>query len=142
MKQFILLVLSVSAYITLCVCEDSFSDWLQRGHVARRSAPESRLFGGKPKSKRDSNYAIKMLMEELLNELNESEERHKETQMNQMKNLLEKEMSKRKAFWQPMMGGPLPVETRLASFGSRIEPDRTEPGSGPNGIKAMRYGRR
>ncbi len=47
---------------------------------------------------------------------------------------------KRKAFWQSM-GGPLPVQTRLASFGSRIEPDRTG-GSQPQRFKAMRYGRR
>ena len=44
-------------------------------------------------------------------------------------------------FWQPM-GGPLPVQTRFVSFGSRLEPDRTSKQEGPGGIKAMRYGRR
>ena len=44
----------------------------------------------------------------------------------------------KKAFWQPM-NGPLPVQTRIASFGSRIEPNREA--QGPAGFKAMRYGR-
>ncbi len=50
-------------------------------------------------------------------------------------------MRKRQSgFWQPM-GGPLPVETRFVSFGSRLEPDKPVQTSGA-GIKAMRYGRR
>lgn len=49
-------------------------------------------------------------------------------------------VSKRKAFWQPM-SGPLPVETRLASFGSRIEPEGDS--SHRIGVlKTMRYGRK
>ena len=48
-------------------------------------------------------------------------------------------MAKRKPFWQPM-GGPLPVETRLASFGTKIIPDDSH--NAPNRFKAMRYGRR
>ena len=47
---------------------------------------------------------------------------------------------KRNTFWRPM-GGPLPVQTRFVSFGSRLEPDRAQD-NGPAGIKAMRYGRR
>lgn len=47
---------------------------------------------------------------------------------------------KRKAFWQPM-SGPLPVETRLASFGSRIEANQGSPKINPNILKAMRYGK-
>ncbi|ELT91919.1 hypothetical protein CAPTEDRAFT_216446 [Capitella teleta] len=47
---------------------------------------------------------------------------------------------KRGSFWRPM-GGPLPVQTRFVSFGSRLEPDHTKD-DGPAGIKAMRYGRR
>ncbi len=49
------------------------------------------------------------------------------------------EMAKRKAFWQ-QLGGPLPVATRLASFGSKIEPDGSRVSS--HAFKAMRYGRR
>lgn len=51
----------------------------------------------------------------------------------------ENEVSKRNSFWQPM-GGPVPVETRFVSFGSRLEPEDANVAKG--GIKAMRYGRR
>ena len=46
---------------------------------------------------------------------------------------------KRNPFWQ-QIGGPLPVATRLASFGSKIEPDGSRTSS--HAFKAMRYGRR
>ena len=46
----------------------------------------------------------------------------------------------KKAFWQPV-GGPLPIETRLVSFGTRLgNDDRLQ--NIAAGIKAMRYGRR
>lgn len=51
-----------------------------------------------------------------------------------------KNPQKRSSYWRPM-GGPLPVQTRFVSFGSRLEPDHTKE-EGPVGIKAMRYGRR
>lgn len=44
---------------------------------------------------------------------------------------------KRNFAWQPM-GGPLPVETRLVAFGSKLGPGGGEGGSSN---KAMRYGR-
>lgn len=48
-------------------------------------------------------------------------------------------LEKRNPFWQ-QIGGPLPVNTRLASFGSKIEPDGSRTSS--HAFKAMRYGRR
>ena len=42
-------------------------------------------------------------------------------------------------FWQPM-GGPLPVETRLVSFGNRLQGEGGTTGPGSSN-KAMRYGR-
>ncbi|CAH1787053.1 unnamed protein product [Owenia fusiformis] len=47
-------------------------------------------------------------------------------------------MEKKDAFWQPM-GGPLPIETRLASFGRPIVQANADNGAKPN---PMRYGKR
>ncbi len=86
---------------------------------------------------REENQALaKMLLDELIMEL------QKEAAAQEAKRFspdLNREMAKRKAFWQ-QIGGPLPVATRLASFGSKIEPDGSRVSS--HAFKAMRYGRR
>ena len=56
------------------------------------------------------------------------------------RNIDEMVAAKRNAFWAPM-AGPLPVETRFAGFGSRIEPSKSKSRM-QSGIKAMRYGRK
>jgi hypothetical protein len=97
-----------------------------------------------PKFKRDTrselyNALLDDIVQSLKGEGYGRQTRHSNYEDND-RDLHREVINKRKAFWQSM-GGPLPVETRLASFGSRIEPDRTGSNS-PQRFKAMRYGRR
>lgn len=139
MRPVFYLTMCLWAYITVThAADEQFSEWLKSRSplVEQRNSKTS-----VQKVRRDTstNDAFtKAFLEELIKELkklNYIRERY-ETEEDEY---AEPYVSKRKAFWQPM-GGPLPVETRLASFGSRIEPDRTA--ESPNGFKGMRYGRR
>ena len=90
-----------------------------------------------PISKRDvtqeENEALtKLLISNLIKELNKESYYTRQAHDEGMP-------KKRNPFWQ-QIGGPLPVATRLASFGSKIEPDGSRTSS--HAFKAMRYGRR
>ncbi len=91
-----------------------------------------------PITKRDvtqeeNEALIKLLISDLIKELK------KESYDGRFEPAINEEFQKRNAFWQ-QIGGPLPVNTRLASFGSKIEPDGSRASS--HAFKAMRYGRR
>ena len=95
-----------------------------------------------PISKRDvtqeENEALtKLLISDLIKELKKESYYARQTRLSSDVN--QKMMEKRNPFWQ-QIGGPLPVATRLASFGSKIEPDGSRTSS--HAFKAMRYGRR
>ena len=83
------------------------------------------------------------VVRDLIRELNTAKELLSSDDYSSEENPDVEQVRKRKAFWQPLRG-PLPVETRFANFGSRLEPEKGRLGhnNGNNikAMKAMRYG--
>lgn len=121
--------------------QDDFKEWLENKEESALAEKDSFNENSKivKRDVREENEAMaKLLLGEIIKELRKEAAYDREVRFSPD---LHKEMveQKRKAFWQPI-GGPLPVETRLASFGSKIEPDSSRASS--HAFKAMRYGRR
>ena len=134
-------MLAICVWFQGVVCNEHSADFRTWVKVKADSLRPRRSISNENIPHRDfdmeSLVLAKMVMRELARELPYNE---RNVAFGDDQDDITKEVAqKRKAFWQPM-GGPLPVETRLASFGSKIVPDDSR--NGPNGFKAMRYGRR
>ncbi len=110
--------------------EESYSD--NAAGLGNKSPIAKRDVGGQ-----DNEALVKLLLSELIKEL--KKQTYYERMPAAAAGFEDEDLRKRNAFWQPI-GGPLPVNTRLASFGTKIEPDGSRASS--HAFKAMRYGRR
>lgn len=138
----------IAYYMTIVLCclwihhataapssSDDLRDWMR---AKDRNVREKRSAAERP-SDTDNIMLARMILREIAEGI-KSESNNRNLEYDRDDGIVTRDyISKRKPFWQPM-GGPLPVETRLASFGQKIIPDESH--ETPNRFKAMRYGRR